>query len=89
MAEVQVPFPNADKVSCFIEAEKDPVVRSLMRLVYGNFLRAAIKGERPVGAIDVMYCFNILSASFHQKEALANALKGDFGDFEAGSTWGE
>jgi hypothetical protein len=82
------PFPNADKVGDFIESEKDPVVRALMRLVYGNFLRSALKGERPEGAVDVLYFFKVLSASFHQKEGLANAVRGDFGDAEEGSNWG-
>jgi hypothetical protein len=87
MAEDMVPFPNADKVSDFIESEKDPVVRSLMRLVYGNFLRSSFRGERPEGAVDLLYCFKILSISFHQKEALAHAVGGNFGNPEAGSNW--
>jgi hypothetical protein len=116
MAEDLVPFPNADKVGDFIESEKDPVVRSLLRLVYGNFLRSSLRGERPAGAVDLLHCFKILRASgqnrqqtsevlktsevwasprefcppalsisFHQKEALANAVRGNFGDPEAGS----
>jgi hypothetical protein len=87
MAEDVIPFPNADKVGEFIESEEDPVVLSLMRLIYGNFLRSSFKGERPEGAVDMLYCFKILSISFHQKEALANAVRGNFGDPNAGSHW--
>lgn len=76
------PFPNAEKVNDFIESESDPVVRSLMRLVWGEFLNKNIENERPDVACDLMYCFTALQAAFHHKEALANALKGNFGDWQ-------
>ncbi len=88
MREELIPFPNADKIDEFIDSEKDPVVRSLMRLVYGNFLRSSFRGDRPERAVDMLYCFRILRTSFQQKEALASALQGNFGDAEAGSDWG-
>lgn len=87
MADEPIPFPNADKVGDFIESESDPVVRALMRLVYGNFLQSSLKGERPEGAVDMLYTFRILSISFHQKEALANAAQGNFGDPNSGTIW--
>lgn len=76
------PYPNADQVQDFIESEADPVVRSLMRLVYGEFLLKNRAGERPDGACDLMYCFTALQSAFHHKEALENALKGNFGDWQ-------
>jgi hypothetical protein len=72
-----VSFPNADKVGDFIESESDPVIRSLMRLVYGEFLR---ENSLPDGSVDMMYCFKRLRCAFLRKDALANALKGDYGD---------
>jgi hypothetical protein len=71
------PFPNADKVGDFIESESDPVIRSLMRLIYGEFLR---ENSLPDGAVDMMYCFKILRRAFLRKDALVNALKGGYGD---------
>jgi hypothetical protein len=71
------PFPNADKVSDFIESEPDLVVRSLMRLVYGEFLR---EQSKPEGSVDMLYCFHRLRSAFQRKDALANALRGDYGD---------
>jgi hypothetical protein len=70
------PFPNADKVGDFIESESDPVTRSLMRLVYGEFLR---ERSMPDVAVDMLYCFKILRSAFLRKDAVANALKGDYG----------
>jgi hypothetical protein len=79
------PFPNADKVGDFIESETDPVVRSLMRLVYGEFL---LERSMPDGAVDMLYCFQRLRSAFHRKDALGNAMKGDYGDPSVGMTWG-
>jgi hypothetical protein len=36
---------------------------------------------RPDGACDMMYCFTALQAAFRRKEALENALKGNYGDW--------
>jgi hypothetical protein len=75
------PFPNAPLVNDFIESETDPAVRCVMRLVYGEFLHKIDAGERPDGACHMMYCFTALQAAFRRKEALANALKGNYGDW--------
>jgi hypothetical protein len=82
------PFPNADKLGDFIESEQDPTVRALMRLVHGEFLKSCFREDRPHGAADMLYCFRLLRTAFHQKEAFANAMQGNFGDLEAGSNWG-
>lgn len=74
------PFPNADRVDELIESERDPVVRSLLRLVWGEFLRMSIAGERPEGACDLLYCFTALQKAFQRDDALAGALKGRYGD---------
>jgi hypothetical protein len=76
MVEPPVVFPNADKVRDLIESESDPVVRSLMRLVHGEFLRSILSGKRPEGSVDMLFCFAALQAAFRRKEALANALDG-------------
>ena len=78
---MQPPFPNAEKVNDFIESESDPVVRSLMALVWGEFLRKNIATERPEGACDMMYCFTALQAAFRRKDALESALNGNYGDW--------
>jgi hypothetical protein len=78
---MQQPFPNAEKVIDFIESESDPVVCSLIRLVWGEFLSKNIATERPAGACDLMYCFTALQAAFRRKDALESALNGNYGDW--------
>jgi len=78
---MQPPFPNAEKVNDFIESESDPVVRSLMRLVWGEVQQKIDAGERPDGACDLMYCFTALQAAFRRKDALESALNGNYGDW--------
>lgn len=75
------PFPNAPQVNDFIESEPDPAVRCLMRLVWGEMQQKIDAGERPDGACDLMYCFTALQAAFRRKDALENALKGNYGDW--------
>jgi hypothetical protein len=79
-----IPFPNADKVGDFIESEPEPVVRSLMRLVYGEPLR---EKSLPDGAVDLLYCFRVLRAAFRRKDAVANAMNGDYGDPDQDLEW--
>jgi len=54
----------------------------LMLLVRGEFLKKNIAGERPDGGCDLMYCFTALQAAFRRKDALENALQGNFGDWK-------
>ena len=82
-----VMFPNADKVGDLIESEPDPVVRSLMRLVYGEFLLADLERRQPEGAVDLLYCFEALQRAFRRKDALENAVRGEYGDPEQELEW--
>jgi hypothetical protein len=84
MAMVDIPFPNADKVGDFIESESDPVIRSLMRLIYGEFLR---EKSLPDGAVDLLYCFKVLRSAFLRKDAVENAMNGDYGDPNQDLEW--
>jgi hypothetical protein len=78
MTESRVVFPNADQVQSFIDAEPDPVVRSLMRLVYGEFMMKITAGELPSGRVDLLYVFETLRAAFRRADALNNALQGEY-----------
>jgi hypothetical protein len=80
-------FPNADKVSDLIEAEPDASVRSLMRLVHEELLKPVISGRRPEGSMDMLFCFTALQAAFRRKDALANALAGNYGDPSTEIEW--
>ena len=80
-------FPNADKVNDFIESEPDAAVRSLMRLVYGEFLMAIFQGRHPEGNLDLLFCFERLKSAFHRKDALDQALKGNYGDPYTDAEW--
>jgi hypothetical protein len=87
LAQEQVLYPNADKVGDFIESESDPTTRCLMRLAHEEFVRAVISGERPAGSVDMLYCFEMLKRAFSRKDALANALKGNYGDPYSDIEW--
>lgn len=78
------PFPNADKVGDFIESETDPVIKSMMRLVYGEFLR---EKSLPEGSVDMLYCFRVLRSAFNRKDAVANAMQGDYGNPNQDLDW--
>jgi len=80
MIEPTIVFPNADKVRDLIDSEEDHVVRSLMLLVYGEFLSLMLSGRLPSGTVDLLYCFTALRNAFGRKDALLSALNGDFGD---------
>lgn len=72
-------FPNADRVEDLIESEPNPVVQSLLRLVYGEFLLTNLNERHPEGSVDLLFCFERLQSAFRRKDALQNALKGEFG----------
>jgi len=80
-------FPNAEKVRGIIDSECDPVVRSLMLLVYGEFLSSVIAGKKPDGAVDLEYVFLALREAFRRKGAMANALNGDYGVLTDAFEW--
>ncbi|MGH7201429.1 MAG: hypothetical protein ACREJB_12540 [Planctomycetaceae bacterium] len=87
LSQERATFPNADKVQELIESESDPVVRSLMRLVYGEFVTAVLRGRQPEGSVDLLYCFERIQEAFRRKDALDNALKGEYGDPDADLEW--
>jgi hypothetical protein len=87
MNENKLIFPNAEKAKDLIDSERDPVVRSLMLLVYGELLSSFISGKLPDGGVDLLYCFEALRAAFRRKDALSNALKGNYGELSADVEW--
>jgi hypothetical protein len=80
MTESRIAFPNADRVESFIDSEADPVVRSLMRLVYGEFMMKITAGEFPSGRVDLLYVFEALRAAFQRGDALNSALQGAYAE---------
>ena len=84
MTENRVVFPNADRVQSFIDAERDPVVRSLMRLVYGEFMMRITDGDLPGGRVDLLYVFETLRAAFQRADAINMALQGDYAETSDG-----
>jgi hypothetical protein len=87
LSDKQALFPGADKVNELIDSEPDPAVRSLMRLVYGEFVMAVVHGKLPEGGVDLHYCFEVLQSAFRRKEALENAMKGEYGDPDEELEW--
>ena len=73
-------FPHTDGLHEFIEAQTDPEIRSLLRLVHGEFLMTVSAGKFPEGSVDILYFFEILQAAFSRKDAMVHALKGEYGN---------
>jgi hypothetical protein len=80
MSENFVVFPNADRVQAFIDMESNPVVRSLMRLVYGEFMMKITAGELPSGRVDLLYVFEALQSAFQRRDAIDSALQGQYAE---------
>ena len=78
MTSHRVVFPNADRVLDLIAAEPDAVVKSLLRLVYGEFMMKITAGDLPEGRVDLLYCFQSLQSAFRRTGALENAMNGQF-----------
>ena len=87
VSESQLVLANADRVGKLIESEPDPIVRSLLRLVYGEFLTSIVRGELPEGGLDLLYCFQHLQRAFARKDAMENALRGDYADPNTDLEW--
>jgi hypothetical protein len=87
VAQEELLFPNADKLHDFIEAQTDPEIRALLRLVHGEFLMAVTAGKLPEGSVDALYFFEILQAAFSRKDAMSQALKGEYGNPDEELEW--
>ena len=75
---VEVPETNWSRAFDFMNSRPDPVVRSMLRLVYCQFIHDGLDGLRRPEDFDLLYCFQLLARSFSHKEALANAVEGRF-----------
>jgi hypothetical protein len=87
LSDKQALFPSADKVNDLIDSEPDPAARSLLRLVYGEFVMALVDGKLPQDSVDLHYCFAVLQSAFRRKDALETALKGELGDADRELEW--
>jgi hypothetical protein len=76
----EVPDTNWSRAFDFMDSHPDRVVRSLLRLVYGRFIHDGLEGLGPPETFDLLYCFQLLDRAFSFKEALANAIKGEYGE---------
>jgi hypothetical protein len=77
-------FQNEPEAQCLIDSTQDPVVKSLLRLVFSQFVQARLNGKFPASPFDMLYCFDVLGEAFAFKPGLDNALKGQFA--QAGMT---
>lgn len=69
---------NWSRAFDFMNAYPDPVVRSMLRLAYGQFVRDGLDGVERPNDFDLLYCFQLLARVFSHKAALANAVEGRF-----------
>lgn len=78
VSEAETPQPtNWSKAFDYMNDIQDPVVRSLMSLVYVHFVHDGLEGTRP-NDFDLLYCFQLLDKSFSFKEGFQNALAGQY-----------
>jgi hypothetical protein len=63
----------------YMNSIEDPVIRSLLRLVYAHFFHANLKNATPP-AFDLLFAFRLIAEAFSFKEAFENALRGEYGE---------
>ena len=68
---------NWSKAFDLMNAEEDPVIRGLLRLVYEHFVHAGLEGRRPDN-FDLLYCFQLLQEAFSFQEGFHNAIQGRY-----------
>jgi hypothetical protein len=76
-------FINHEPASAFLHSIDNPIVQTLVRSSYTTILMsdAVVDGE-----FDLLYFFRIMEEFLRDREKLAKALMGDFGDDKA--VWG-
>jgi hypothetical protein len=71
--EVNPRTTNWSKARDHIDTVQDPVVCSLLRLVYVHFIHDGLEGIRP-NDFDLLYCVQLLDRAFSFKESFGSAL---------------
>ena len=74
---------NHEPASAFLNSIEDPIVQSLVRSAYQTLCMsdAVVDGE-----FDLLYFSRIMEEFLRDREGLARALRGDFGEDRTG--WG-
>jgi hypothetical protein len=74
---------NHERASVFLNSIEDPIVQSLVRSAYQTLCMsdAVVDGE-----FDLLYFFRIMEEFLRDREDLARALRGNFGEDRTG--WG-
>jgi len=74
---------NHEPASAFLNSIEDPIVQSLVRSAYQTLCMsdAVVDGE-----FDLLYFCRIMEEFLRDREGLARALRGDFGEDRTG--WG-
>lgn len=74
---------NYDSASKFLNSIQDPIVQSLIR---SSYQMICMSSEPFEGELDLRFFFHIMEEFLRNREALAKALMGDFGEDKTG--WG-
>ena len=72
---------NHEPASVFLNSIQDPIVQSLVRYAYQTLCMSDAKVE---GEFDLLYFFTIMEQFLRDRETLAKALVGDFGEDKTG-----
>ena len=75
---------NHEAASAFVNSIEDPIVNGLLRSVYQTI---CLSEAAPEGEFDLLYFARIMEDFLRDREWLAKALRGDFGENKTG--WGE
>ncbi len=76
-------FINHEPASAFLSSIGDPVVQSLVRSAYQTLCMSEAVAD---GEFDLLYFFRVMEEFLRDREGLARALMGDFGEDRTG--WG-
>ena len=75
---------NHEAAHIFLQTVRDPIVKTLINNAYQTM---CISEAAPEGEFDLLYFYRILEGFMRDREDLARALMGNFGENPTG--WGE
>ncbi len=77
-------FRNRHEASAYADQIADPVTKALVKYSYEQI---CLSTDHPEGDFDLLYFFKIIHAFVKDRERMAKAFQGDFGENPTG--WGE
>lgn len=68
---------NFEEADVYRRTIDDPITRELTGLVFTQFVKNWLSGDRPVGAIDMLHLVKVLEEAFASHEVISQVLRGE------------